>query len=135
MLGAQVAKIYLILITLWAWSLVRAGSKIMKKIFLIVSMVLFASTAWAAPFLVCDPQSGVTHYKVTGPAWVVSPVIAQPDGSVKMDVAESMVGVNALSVAACISDAIWGERCSITIPFSFTRPAPPVTTSNIRLLP
>ena len=104
----------------------------MKRI-LVLLMVLFSTTAFAAPFLVCDPQAGVTHYKLTGPAWVPATSTALPDGSIKMDVAASIVGANALTVTACITDAIWGERCSTPANFSYTRPALPVTTANTRL--
>jgi len=108
----------------------------MKKIIIVaLAMVLIASVSWAAPFLICDPQAGVTHYKLTGPAWVTGTVPAQADGSIRMDVSAALVGSNALSVAACRSDAVWGELCSSTVPFTFTRPVAPATTSNIRLTP
>jgi hypothetical protein len=96
----------------------------MKKF--ILSLYLFLIV-----FLVCDPQTGVTLYKLTGPAWVPAIVIAQPDGSIKMDLSKSDIGVNQITVAACYSDTLWG--CSEAVPFSFTRPAPPVTIKNIRL--
>jgi len=112
----------------------------MKQIALMVlAMVLiFAAVAHCNPFVVCDPQAGVQYYKVTGPAWTTSPVTAQADGSIKMDVATSTVGVNSLTFAACRGDAIWGEACSATVPFSFARPVAVVTPTlpaNIRLTP
>lgn len=107
----------------------------MKLIVLAIGIILFASVSFASPFLVCDPQTGVDHYKLTGPAWVPTSTPAQADGSLKMDVASSAVGLNSLTVAACINDPVWGELCSVAIPFVYTRPAPPVTTSNIRLTP
>jgi len=107
----------------------------MKKIILIMAIVLMASVSWAGPFLICDPQAGVTHYKLTGPAWVTGIVPAQADGSIRMDVSAALAGSNALTVAACRSDAVWGELCSSTVPFVFTRPSVPATTSNIRLTP
>lgn len=108
----------------------------MKKWFIIILVsVLMPVVGWAAPFLVCDPQAGVTHYKVTGPAWVVSPVAAQADGSIRMDVSASTIGTNALTVAACKTDVTWGELCSVTVPFSFIRPASPTTPANTKLQP
>ena len=108
----------------------------MKKLILIVMLVLIPAMVFAAPFLICDPQAGVTHYKLTGPAWVPLTVTAQADGSIKMDLVAATVGVTSLTVAACIDAGLWpGERCSITVPFSFTRPANPVGPLNIKLAP
>lgn len=113
----------------------------MKKLFSIVAFLLipifllipvFVS---AAPFLICDPQGGVTTYKLTGPPWVPVTVPAQADGSIKMDVTAATVGANALTVAACIVDPIWGEACSVYVPFEFSRPSSPVIPGGIRLLP
>ena len=102
---------------------------------IIIVVVLFPAVTLAAPFLVCDPQAGVTSYKLTGPAWVPVSVAAQPDGSLKMDLAAATVGINSLTVQACKTDPTWGEVCSSAVPFSFTRPSPPATISNIRLIP
>jgi hypothetical protein len=109
----------------------------MKKFILgvLIAILLFPVMGLAAPFLVCDPQTGITYYKLTGPAWVPATSPAQADGSIKMDVAAALVGSNALTVAACVTNTIWGEVCSTTVPFSFSRPAAPATTSNIRLTP
>jgi hypothetical protein len=96
----------------------------MKIVIVVLTMVLMASTLLAAPYLVCDPQSGVQTYQLTGPSWVVTtPVSAQVDGSLKYDVASSTVGNNSLTIKACKSDPIWGAVCSTSVPFSFVRPA------------
>lgn len=105
----------------------------MKKLIIILIVMAFASVCEAAPFLICDPQAGVTHYKVTGPAWVPATVPAQPDGSIRMDVAASPQGVNALTLAACITD-MWGERCSTDVNFSYARPGAPGGPGNLRLV-
>lgn len=114
----------------------------MKRLFeiLLAALVFLPATAPAAPNLICDPQAGVTHYRVTGPAWVPATVPAQADGSLKMDVAAAADGVNALTVAACIAagpqpDGWPVERCSVPVPFSFTRPPLPASTKGIKLLP
>lgn len=88
-----------------------------------------------APFLVCDPQAGITSYKLTGPAWVPATSTAIADGSIRMDVAAATVGSNALTVAACKTDPIWGELCSAPTNFTFTRPASPGGAANIKLNP
>ena len=109
----------------------------MKKILLIVLamafMVLMAGSVFAAPFLVCDPQTGVTSYQLTGPSWVPATAPAQPDGSIKLDVATAVIGVNSLTVKACNVDPIWGVTCSDAVPFVFTRPASSSSPVNMRL--
>jgi len=109
----------------------------MKKILLIVLAMMFvASSVFASPFLVCDPQTGVTSYQLTGPAWVpTAPVAAQADGSIKLDVATASVGANSLTVKACKNDPIWGVMCSDAIPFQFVRPASPSSPANTKLQP
>lgn len=104
----------------------------MKKL-LIVAFILYATNAMASPFLVSDPASGVTFYKITGLPWI-DVVPAQADGSLKTDVALSPLGVNNVKVSACISDPTWGEACSADVGFTYTRPAPPAITKGIRLI-
>jgi hypothetical protein len=106
----------------------------MKKI-LVIGMILFATSAMASPYLVSDPATGVTLYKVTGPGWVPPSCGIEPDGSLKADVAGSPVGTTQLTVTACNNDPVWGESCSDPVPFSYTRPARPATIKSIRLLP
>ena len=110
----------------------------MKRLILWLAVILIAvlvgvSISYASPFLVCDPQTGVTDYKLTGPAWVPVSVPAQPDGSIRMDVSGATVGSNSLTVAACKQDATWGELCSSFVPFVFTRPSAAAPPANIRL--
>ena len=107
----------------------------MKKLLIVLAMVLMATQAWANPFIVCDPQATVTHYKVTGAAWVPATVPAQTDGSIKMDISTAPVGTSNLNFSACRDDAIWGEQCSVTAPFSFTRPGTPVAPTGAKLVP
>ena len=99
----------------------------MKKILLTVLMVLFASTAFAAPFLVCDPQEGVIGYTLTG--LTDDTIAAQADGSLKYDLASLPNGTYEVTVAAC---NIWdcGEA-AVMPPFSKTVPVKPV---NLRIV-
>jgi hypothetical protein len=77
----------------------------------------------ASPFLVCDPQAGVTSYQLTGMPWVpTGNVAAQADGSVKYDVQGAIIGSNAISIKACKVDPLWGTVCSTATPFTFPRP-------------
>jgi hypothetical protein len=107
----------------------------MKKYLLSICILLMASTVFANPFIVCDPQATVTHYKVTGATWVSATVPAQTDGSIKMDISIAPVGTSNLNFSACRDDAIWGEQCSVTAPFSFTRPGTPVAPTGAKLVP
>lgn len=93
--------------------------------------------AQANPFIVCDPQTGVQFYKVTGAAWVPATVPAQTDGSIKMDISTAPVGTSNLNFSACAQewDGIPGEVCSPTSPFSFTRRAAPATSTGVKLVP
>jgi hypothetical protein len=103
-------------------------------VFSVLCTVLLVSTVvFASPFIVCDPQTGVTFYKVTGPAWVpTGNITAQTDGSIKMDIATATVGSNSLNFRAC---NMWGtiENCSTASPFTFTRPSVPQIPANFKL--
>lgn len=101
----------------------------MRKLFIVFALLVIPVMATAAPFLVCDPQAGITTYKLTVTnggvqlAWALpGTVAAQSDGSLRLDIANAPVGTNSLTVAACSIDETWGEVCSAAIPFSFTRP-------------
>ena len=107
----------------------------MRIFFAILILCLLPMVAFAGPFLVCDPQAGVTNYKLTGPGWVPASVPAQANGSLRLDLATSTAGTNSLTVAACITDPLWGEACSAAVPFTFTRPASPLDPTNMKLQP
>lgn len=94
-----------------------------KKIVLTATILaaftlLIVFKANAAPFLVCDPQTGVVGYEITGLGEPVT-FVAQPDGSLKYDLASVNNGTYTLTVAAC---NMWG--CSSTAPFGFSKQAP-----------
>lgn len=109
----------------------------MKKLFIVMALLIgfIHVNVEAAPFVVCDPQAGVTEYRVTGPAWVSPAVPAEADGSIKMDVSAAAIGENSLMVQACNVDAVWGVQCSISSPFVFTRPATPAQPAGLKLNP
>ena len=90
----------------------------MKKLLIVIAVLLFATSASAAPFLVCDPQAGVAGYEITGLGEPVS-FVAQADGSLKYDLASVPNGTYTLTVAAC---NVWG--CSSTAPFGFSKQVP-----------
>jgi hypothetical protein len=98
------------------------------KTLLSIIFVLIATTVFATPFLVSDPQSGVTSYQITG--WSETNVVAQADGSLRMDVADAVQGTTYnLTIAAC---NVWG--CSTTVPFVLQKKLPSAP-SQLRLVP
>lgn len=110
----------------------------MKYVRIVLALVFVCcigvTMAVASPFIICDPQTGVQYYKVTGAGWVpVTNVAAQPDGSIKMDIAAATVGTSNLNFVACKTTTEWGEVCSTATPFSFTRPTSPAVPQNLRL--
>jgi len=107
----------------------------MQKLIIIVAILLFPIQALCAPFLVCDPQTGVTTYKLTGmPAPLPATVTAQTNGSLRQDMTTSPSGSFNITVAACKADILWGEVCSATVPFSFTKPSAPTTPATVKLV-
>lgn len=99
----------------------------MKKVLLAMAFMLVASTSFAAPFLVCDPQAGVVGYEISGLVGEPVSFIAQPDGSLKYDLASVNNGTYTLTVAAC---NMWG--CSSTVPFVFNK-AIPAAPAGLRI--
>lgn len=98
------------------------------KTILSIALILIATTVFASPFLVSDPQSGVTSYQLTG--WSETNVVAQADGSLRMDVGSAVQGTTYnLTIAAC---NVWG--CSVTVPFSLKKELPSAT-NGLRLVP
>lgn len=109
----------------------------MKKVLVSVVMILlFASVSMAAPFLVCDPPLAgepiPTTYKLTGGAWVPATVPAMTDGTIKLDLVNAPIGTNAMTVAACGTDAAF-EVCSDAVPFTFIRPSAPLSPRTLKL--
>ena len=97
------------------------------KTLLSIALILIATTVFATPYLVCDPQSGVTSYQLTG--WSETTVTAQADGSLRMDVADAVQGTTYnLTIAAC---NVWG--CSTTVPFVLQKQLPSAP-SQLRLV-
>jgi len=115
----------------------------MKKMLLAIIIVIIIWTVFvlqcgvvsASPFIVCDPQATVTHYKISGdPFWTTS-VAAQADGSIKADIGNIPVGTHNLSVVACRTGDGWPEVCSAAAPFVFTRPGGLVAPVVLKLVP
>ena len=97
----------------------------MKRLIgLIFMLVMIIPTlVLAAPFLICDPQTNVTHYVITGSINVT--VLATPygNGTVRLeyDLAGISMGNHNVEVKA---KNIWGE--SVAVPFVFSKQVPEV---------
>ena len=97
-----------------------------KKLFTLIALVFFIVLllpvlAFANPFLVCDPQTNVTNYVITGDINVTVPATDLGDGTVRLqyDLAGITEGTFKLEVKA---KNIWGE--SISVPFDFVKALP-----------
>ena len=100
---------------------------ILTALILAAFTLLIVAKSNAAPFLVCDPQSGVVGYEITGLGDKIT-FIAQQDGSLRYDLASIQSGTYNVQVAAC---NVWG--CSSTVPFVFTKQLP-TAPAGVRLL-
>ena len=108
----------------------------MKKLIVILAVILmFPVAGMCSPFLTCDPQATVTHYKITGDNFWTGNVNAQPDGSIRSDVATIPVGAHNIQIVACKTSSTWPEACSAPAPFTFTRPSAPSVPTNVMLAP
>ena len=111
----------------------------MKKfiILTVLAMVALAGSAWASPFLVADPYTGATYFKLLGLPG--SPITVQPDTTntygFKWDAVALPAGSYTATAVACINDPTWGEACSgPSNPLSLTRPsAPTILPNHLRL--
>jgi hypothetical protein len=81
-----------------------------------------------SPFLVCDPQAGVTYYTITGDPFFTGNIPAQADGSIKKDLAGIPAGTHTIQAVAC--SELWG--CSTPSPFSLSS-ASPVSPGALRI--
>ena len=106
----------------------------MKKLFLAILILAIPAIVVASPFVICNPQTGVTEYQVTI-GGEMDTVSAQTDGSIRMDVSGADEGLNSLIIKACRNDEVWGLLCSDPVPFDFTRPSVPDSPSGIGLTP
>jgi hypothetical protein len=67
---------------------------------------------------------------------VNSPAFVNPDGTkqLKYDVGYVSSGAHSLTVKACKSDNVWGEICSDSVPFDFSKPTPAAPPSGLKLI-
>lgn len=102
-----------------------------RRTILALGFAFFAATAWAAPFLVCDPPAStecVTAYEVTlGGATVETPA------PLHYDLSGVQAGDHSVEVrAVCVSQ--WGRLTSYPAPFAFSRPGSPGVPTGIGIV-
>ena len=80
----------------------------MKILLISLALLLSVSTfAFSAPFLVCDPQTGVETYTVIQEGEeIATDVSAESDGSLRYDLVNVTPGVYNFTAKACEGD--WG---------------------------
>ena len=101
----------------------------MKKLFLTLILVFaFVSSVFAAPFLVCDPQTGVEKYILEINAVEIPEFAAEPDGSIRYDLAGLAEGA---FTVRCKAGNVWGWS-AYSVPLDFTK-ALPQNPMNLRV--
>jgi len=100
----------------------------MKKLIIAALVVMFAATAHATPYLVCDPQDGVTEYEIVDNGATLPMVAAQADGSLRYDLAGIEKGEHSYQVKAC---NMWGCSEASGIVIIKTVPTAPVLKIEI----
>jgi hypothetical protein len=74
----------------------------MKAILItLIVLSLWVTPVIADPFLHADPQIGVKAYSLTGPAWITRIVPAEVDGSLKLDLGVSAIGITSGTIKSC----------------------------------
>lgn len=101
----------------------------MKRVLCIALLLLIPSIAFSAPFLVCNPQEGVVGYEITGLNPETVNFIAQPDGSLKYDLAPLPNGSYGGTIAAC---NMWG--CGPATAIAPFVKAVPLAPAGVRLV-
>lgn len=98
-----------------------------KKLLLTIAVILICSTAYASPFIVCDPypaSASVDQFVLTmdGATITVDAKVAD-NGSTSLyyDVGSIASGTHTLTAKAKCS--LWGVESNSSAPFVFTRPA------------
>ena len=97
-----------------------------KLVMALVVMVMMVGVSFADPFLVCDPQTNVTHYIVVlNGATIEVPAFDLGDGTVALryDLKGINVGNHNVEVRA---KNIWDK--SIAVPFAFVKSLPEAPT-------
>jgi len=97
----------------------------MRILLIIIALFLGNTLAFAAPFLVCDPQAGIEYYTVLQDgAEIATDVPAQPDGSLRYDMEGIIPGEYEFNAKAC---NVWGCSEVAVDPTQSPAPSQPLT--------
>jgi hypothetical protein len=100
-----------------------------------------SGSAWAAPFLVSNPETvtlgtGQTlTFSVQGlPSSIAATNLAPVSGALHLDLAGLAPGSYSVTATACLNDPTWGQECSAaSVPFVFTVPVAPSVPAGLGL--
>lgn len=99
-----------------------------KEFLLGVCIMLIVPVAWAAPWLICDPQAGVINYVLELDGQQIE-WAAEEDGSFRYDLQHISMGGHTVRLSAGNAFGDWSEWSD---PFSFSR-STVTTPTSIRL--
>ena len=112
----------------------------MKLLYSIIIILAFAGLASGAEplFMTCDPQAGVTQYKIIWEDGIEEIVPAQSDGSIRRDVADIPIGERSgvyMAGRPWTVDGVPQEAMewSPSVPFVLGRPSVPKLPSGTGL--
>ena len=101
--------------------------KLLLGLFMFLGLFVFSAAGYAAPFLVCDPQEGVTEYELDIDGTVLTGIAAEADGSIKYSMdAWLNTGTHSL-VGRCRNAWGWGEWNADPFVFSSDVPGSPTS--------
>lgn len=104
-----------------------------RKIIVSFGFVLLLNTvSFAQPYLICDPNnSGIEWYEIEGLPFTIdnSQILAQVDGSIKLNLINTPIGSFPLNVRVC---NVW--ECTEYVPFVLLRPEKLIQSNKYRLL-
>lgn len=97
----------------------------MKTLLVIIGLLSYNTLAFAAPFLICDPQADVEKYEVyQDGVEIATDVQAQPDGSLRYDLIDITPGSYEFNAKAC---DVWGCSALSANPTQSPAPSSPPT--------
>ena len=97
----------------------------MKTLLVIIGLLSYNTLAISAPFLICDPQAGVDKYEVyQDGSEIATDIPAQPDGSLRYDLAGVTPGSYEFNAKAC---DVWGCSALSANPTQSPAPSSPPT--------
>jgi len=107
----------------------EGGIMIRRVVSMIVAFCFLPVLCFAAPHLVCDPQTNVTHYVITGDITVTLPATDLGDGTFRLELDLSGIATRTYNIEVTAKN-IWGE--SVAVPFVFTKGLP-AASEGIRI--